>query len=157
MAYELRPIVKPYYDGLKEGKILGMKCTDCGDVNFPPLPSCQACGGYHTEWVEMPHEIVIDEIRWEDSSVGGDYTWRKGNMFFKTKMQEERYCASVGHFEIEGGHQFHVALYGPTEENHRALEAMLPITVDVKFIEHTQDFLAVGAQVRQAELDKANA
>ena len=157
MAYELRPILKPYYDALKEDKILGMKCADCGDISFPPLPSCQECGGYHVDWVEMPHELILEEIRWEDSSVGGDYTWRKGNMFFKTTMQEERYCASVCRFDVPGAPSFHVALYGPTEENHRALEAMLPITVDVKYIDHTKDFLCVGAQVRQADLDKANA
>ena len=78
-------------------------------------------------------------------------------MFFKTSMQEERYCASVVQFDVPGSSPFHTVLYGVTEENYQAMREMLPFKVDVKFIEHKKDFLTVGAQVRQAEIDKANA
>ena len=157
MAYKLQPILKTYYEGLDKGIIYGAKCKECGDLAFPPLPTCQACGSDEFEWVELPHELILKEIRWENSSVGGDYTWRKGNIFFKTPMQEERYCASVVQFDVPGSHPFHVALYGPTEENYQELRKMLPLKVDVKFIEHKKDFLSVGAQVRQEDIDRANA
>lgn len=157
MAYKLQPILKTYYEGLDKGIIYGAKCKECGDIAFPPLPTCQTCGSPDFDWVELPHELLLEEIRWEDTSVGGDYTWRKGNMFFKTPMQEDRYCASVVKFDVPGANEFHVPLYGVTEENYQALRTMLPFKVDVKFIEHTKDFLTVGAKVRQEELDKAAA
>lgn len=157
MEFKLQPILKTYYESLEDGKILGCKCNECGDISFPPLPTCQECGGVGVDWVEMPHEITIKEIRWEDASVGGDYTWRKGNMFFKVPMQEERYCAAVGQFDVEGTSPFHVPLYGVTQENYQELRKMLPLTADVKFVEHKKDFLTVGATVRQADIDAANA
>ena len=32
-----------FYEGLKEGKLLVQKCTDCGRVRNPPGPMCQVC------------------------------------------------------------------------------------------------------------------
>ena len=77
-------------------------------------------------------------------------------MFFKVPIQEERYCAAVARFDVEGTSSMHVPAYGPTEENHKALEAMLPLTVDVKFVDHTKDFLTVGIQIREEDIKKAN-
>ena len=156
MSYKLQPILKTYYEGLDKSIIYGSKCSECGDISFPPLPTCQECGSVDFGWVELPHEIVIREIRWEDASVGGDYTWRKGNMFFKTSIGEERYCASVAQFDVPGTSPCHVPLYGPTEENYQELRKMLPLVADVKFVEHKKDFLTVGAQLRQADIDAAN-
>ncbi|MEY2375412.1 zinc ribbon domain-containing protein [Lentilactobacillus buchneri] len=47
--YLLRPILKTYYDSLEDGKVLGMKCQDCGKVVWPPLPTCQDCGSYNLD------------------------------------------------------------------------------------------------------------
>ena len=157
MSYKLQPILKTYYEGLEEGKILGAKCSECGDIAFPPLPVCQECGCTDFEWAELPHELILKEIRWEDASVGGDYTWRKGNMFFSVPISEDRYCAAVAQFDVPGSSPFHVPLYGCTQENYQEIRKLLPFTVDVKLVEHKKDFLTVGAKVRQAEIDKANA
>ena len=48
--YDLKPIVKTYYDALEEGTILGRKCTRCGHIEFPPYLCCNECGGLDTEW-----------------------------------------------------------------------------------------------------------
>jgi uncharacterized OB-fold protein len=52
----MEPIVKKWYDALKEGKILGLKCKDCGAIEFPPVPVCNICSGTNMEWVEMSGE-----------------------------------------------------------------------------------------------------
>lgn len=53
----MEPIVKEWYDFLKEGKILGLKCPKCGNIEFPPLPVCNKCGNFKDmEWVEMSGE-----------------------------------------------------------------------------------------------------
>ena len=35
--YDLKPIIKTFYDALEEGTILGRKCQRCGHVEFPPF------------------------------------------------------------------------------------------------------------------------
>ncbi len=51
--YDLKPIVKTYYDALEEGTILGRKCTRCGHIEFPPYLCCNECGCLDTEWVDL--------------------------------------------------------------------------------------------------------
>ena len=141
--FELRPILKTYYDAIEDGKVLGMKCDGCGDVAWPPLPTCQACGSYHVEWIEMGDEAIIDEIRFEDSSVGGDYTFRKANDYF---VDKEPYCISIGHF-AGGTHQFHAALYGVDETRLDELTAQLPLTAKVELIQLDGGFKSVGFRI----------
>jgi len=43
-----------FYDGMKEGKILGSKCPACGRVFLPPRMICERCFVKADEWVELP-------------------------------------------------------------------------------------------------------
>ncbi len=45
--------VKSFYDFLKEKKIMGTKCKDCGEVYLPPRPLCPKCIDSEMEWVEL--------------------------------------------------------------------------------------------------------
>lgn len=145
--YKLRPILKTYYDALEEGKILGMKCEECGDVVWPPLPTCQKCGSYHMDWIEMEQAPIVEEIRYEDSSVGGDYTFRKANQYFVDKAP---YCICVGRWP-NGTEQFHAALYGITEENLEYWKSKLPFVAKVHLIQLDGDFKSVGLEVPDEE------
>lgn len=142
--YKLRPILKTYYDSLEDGKVLGMKCEDCGDVVWPPLPTCQKCGSTELDWYNLGDEAIIDEIRYEDSTVGENYTFRKANEYFVTK---EPYCICVGHFQ-KGTHQFHAALFGVNEDNVEDLTNNLPIKANVEFIQMDGGFKSVGFRVK---------
>lgn len=51
--YDLKPIIKTFYDALEEGTILGRKCQRCGHVEFPPFLCCNTCGCLDTEWVDL--------------------------------------------------------------------------------------------------------
>ncbi len=51
--YDLKPIIKTFYDALEEGTILGRKCQRCGHVEFPPFLCCNNCGCLDTEWVDL--------------------------------------------------------------------------------------------------------
>lgn len=46
-------IIKKYYDGLGEKKILATKCDACGGYTFPPTTSCEKCGSSSVAWVEL--------------------------------------------------------------------------------------------------------
>lgn len=143
--YQLRPILKTYYDALEDNKVLGMKCEECGDVVWPPLPTCQKCGSYHLDWIELGDEAMIDEIRFEDINAAEDYTFVKANALFVDKSP---YCICVGRFP-NGTHQFHGALYGVTRENVKELTAKLPIKAKVKMIQLDGGFKSVGFEVAE--------
>lgn len=141
--FELRPILKTYYDALEEGKVLGMKCKECGDIVWRPLPTCQKCGSTRLDWVEMGKEAIIDEIIYDDTGMKGDYTFTKANQYFVNK---EAYSICVGHFE--GGNQFHAALYGVSRENLQDLIGKIPFAAKVEFIEMDGGFKSVGFRVK---------
>lgn len=46
-------IVKKYYDGLLQKKLIGCKCRKCGKYTFPPTLLCAFCGSDDTEQVTM--------------------------------------------------------------------------------------------------------
>ena len=56
-----------FLKGLKEGKILGVRCPVCGRVYVPPRAYCEYCHAPTSEWVELPgtgeiHTAVISYI-----------------------------------------------------------------------------------------------
>ncbi len=48
-----------FFDALLEGKLIGMKCADCGAYTCPPKASCDNCGSRNLEEVEMEKRGVI--------------------------------------------------------------------------------------------------
>ena len=52
----LEPYTKKWYEYLKEGKIMGVRCKRCGGYEFPPVPICNSCSCTEMEWVEMSGE-----------------------------------------------------------------------------------------------------
>jgi uncharacterized OB-fold protein len=45
--------VKDYLAALKENKLLGVKCRECGFITAPPRLACRKCSGQDTELVEL--------------------------------------------------------------------------------------------------------
>ena len=43
---------QPFWDGLKERRILLQKCSDCGTIRHYPRPMCDKCHSTECEWVE---------------------------------------------------------------------------------------------------------
>jgi uncharacterized OB-fold protein len=50
---KMQPVVNLFYGYLKEGKIMGLRCSSCGAVQFPPQGLCPDCGGDEPSWVPM--------------------------------------------------------------------------------------------------------
>jgi len=44
---------KQYFDALKEGKLLGLKCKECGSITAPPKACCDNCAGTDLEVVNL--------------------------------------------------------------------------------------------------------
>lgn len=62
MAIKLERLVKTYYETLEQGKVLGRKCPVCGNVEWPPVYACNACGAMETEWCEMSGKGEIIQL-----------------------------------------------------------------------------------------------
>jgi uncharacterized OB-fold protein len=48
----ITPEAKPYWDGLKEGKLMLPKCEDCGKPFFYPRVLCPACSSRRIGWMQ---------------------------------------------------------------------------------------------------------
>lgn len=45
--------IKPFYDGLMDGKLVTTKCSKCGTMYFPPQSFCPKCRVSDMEWTEL--------------------------------------------------------------------------------------------------------
>lgn len=48
----LTPEAKPYWDGLKQGKLMVPRCNACGKPFFYPRVACPLCHGRDIGWLE---------------------------------------------------------------------------------------------------------
>jgi uncharacterized protein len=51
MEYKLK--FKEYNEALKESRLLGLKCRDCGAITVPPKMVCGKCAGPELEVVQL--------------------------------------------------------------------------------------------------------
>ncbi|MCS7139903.1 MAG: Zn-ribbon domain-containing OB-fold protein [Candidatus Nezhaarchaeota archaeon] len=56
------PISKtlPFWEGLKQGKVMATKCKKCGKIYFPPAADCGECLSSDMEWIELSGEATIE-------------------------------------------------------------------------------------------------
>ena len=45
---------QPYWDGLREGKLMLQHCASCGKVRHYPRPVCPHCFSMESRWEEAP-------------------------------------------------------------------------------------------------------
>ena len=57
MEYKLTH--REYFTALKKGKLMGLKCTDCGNITCPPKMTCQECTSTNLEIVEVKPKGTI--------------------------------------------------------------------------------------------------
>jgi uncharacterized OB-fold protein len=49
-----------FWEGLKEGKVYGTKCCECGKLYFPPSADCPDCLCLEMEWFQLSSEAEIE-------------------------------------------------------------------------------------------------
>ena len=124
--------VKKFYDALEEGKILGRKCCDCGTVEWPPVYSCNECGGHHTEWIEMSGEGELVE-----------FVPAKG-MLVQIK---ELMPYAVGYVRLKEGPVVSNIIQGVSVDNAPAMREKLPVPVRAKIVEKEEGYSRVVFEV----------
>ncbi len=51
---------KPFFDGLREGKLLATKCSNCEKLFFPPQNDCPHCLKSELDWVELSKKGILE-------------------------------------------------------------------------------------------------
>lgn len=119
---KMERIVKTYYEGLEEGKILGRKCAECDSVEFPPVIACNACGCFETEWVELSGRGQLL-----------DFTF-PGLLHDKPAMHPFR-PYGFGTVKLEEGPEFLTVIRGLEPEKKQELNEKLPIPVEAEIVQ----------------------
>ena len=47
------PVAAPFWQGLRQRRILVQRCGACGALRYPPLAGCPECLGRAAEWIEV--------------------------------------------------------------------------------------------------------
>ena len=71
-SWSVGNFMESFFDGLKDGKIMGVKCPKCGRVYLPPRMICERCFTRNEEWVELPLEGTVDSFTIAHVKVGDD-------------------------------------------------------------------------------------
>jgi uncharacterized OB-fold protein len=62
-AVDAEGLSKPYWDGLRNDRLLVQRCTHCGAWQFGPEWICHRCHAFDPAWVEVePHGTIFS---WE--------------------------------------------------------------------------------------------
>jgi uncharacterized OB-fold protein len=48
-----------FWDSLRSGMFVTTKCSECGNVTFPPQADCPKCMGNRFEWVDPGREAAL--------------------------------------------------------------------------------------------------
>lgn len=115
MAIKLEKVVQTFYDALEEGKILGRKCPECGNVEFPPVYACNACGNYETEWVEISGKAKVHSLVLP-AALSSKPEYKKLGKF------------AYGEVELEEGSRFNAVIRGVSKKNREELSKKLPLS-----------------------------
>ena len=54
--------IMPFFEGMREGKLVTTKCKKCGRLFFPPQKDCPTCKDSEMEWVELKKEGVLETL-----------------------------------------------------------------------------------------------
>jgi acetyl-CoA C-acetyltransferase len=117
-------IVKKFYEGLDEGKLLGRKCTRCGAIEFPPVIACNTCSCPDTEWMEMSGNAVMTSIVMPSVLAN------------VPNLAEEHgpYCFAT--VKTEEGPELNVVVFGVTNKNRDLLRSKLPVPIRPRIIQN---------------------
>lgn len=119
MSIKLEKVVQTFYENLEEGKILGRKCSCCGNVEFPPVYACNKCGSLETEWYEISgnakmHSIVLP------AALSSKPEYKKLGKF------------AYGEVELEEGSRFNAVVRGINKKKRKEIMEAGKLPVPVK-------------------------
>ena len=141
MSIKLEKVVQTFYEGLEDGKILGRKCPECGNVEFPPVYACNECGNYETEWVEIDGDAKLHSIVLP-AALSSKPEYKKLG----------KYC--YGEVELKEGTRLNGVVRGVSRRNRKELEKQLPLDIHAAIIDRDGGFKTVVFDLDEKYLNK---
>ena len=136
MAIKLEKVVATFYEKLEEGKIMGRKCPKCGNVEFPPVYACNACGNYETEWYEISGKAKIHSIVLPAA--------------LSSKPEYKNFGKyAYGEIELEEGSRLNGVILGINKKKRKELQDKLPVSCHAVIIDRE-----IGVKSVAFELDE---
>ena len=136
MAIKLEKVVATFYEKLEEGKIMGRKCPKCGNVEFPPVYACNACGNYETEWYEISGKAKIHSIVMPAA--------------LSSKPEYKNFGKyAYGEIELEEGSRLNGVILGINKKKRKELQDKLPVSCHAVIIDRE-----IGVKSVAFELDE---
>ncbi len=136
MAIKLEKVVATFYEKLEEGKIMGRKCPKCGNVEFPPVYACNACGNYETEWYEISGKAKIHSIVLP-AALSSKPEYKNFGKF------------AYGEIELEEGSRLNGVILGVNKKKRKELQDKLPVSCHAVIIDRE-----IGVKSVAFELDE---
>lgn len=125
---EVKPFtVKNFKDFITDGKLMGSKCKDCGNVDAPARMICSKCQSTNLEWVELKGTGKL--AAYSCIHVGTTYMAKLGYSMKKP------YCFGV--VELDEGTDVSAEIVGVDATKPETIKIGMP--VKVKFLEHVVD------------------
>lgn len=130
MAIKLEKVVQTFYESLEEGKILGRKCPECGNVEFPPVYACNSCGSYETEWYEISGKAKVHSLVLP-AALSSKPEYKKLGKF------------AYGEVELEEGTRLNAVIRGVSKKNRAQLSEKLPLNCHAVIFQREAGFKTV--------------
>ncbi|MCB0910053.1 MAG: OB-fold domain-containing protein [Propionibacteriaceae bacterium] len=118
---KIEPYVRTWYDNFEHGKITGVRCQDCGAVEYPPVPICNACGKFDMEWIEMKGTATMISVT--ESPMPSPFFPDAGPLI-------------GGYITMDEGPTFMSWLVGVPPEERTSLFDRIPFKVEAEFYQH---------------------
>ncbi|MCR4745157.1 MAG: zinc ribbon domain-containing protein [Lachnospiraceae bacterium] len=114
-------IVEKFWNGLKEGKIYGRKCKECGAIEFPPHLACNECGYHETEWTELSGKGKLKSFVFT------------GILNARLELEDRGLKYVCGEVELEEGPSINAVILGISKKKGREIADKLPLAVKPVF------------------------
>ncbi len=64
-----------FWESLKSGKFVTTKCSNCGNITFPPQADCPRCMSGESQWVDVGRDatlVTFTQVRMAPASFAGN-------------------------------------------------------------------------------------
>lgn len=125
--------VKRWYEYLEEGKIMAVRCRECGSYEFPPVYCCGKCSGTDMEWVEISGEAQALDIAYLPiANTSIDFT----PIVTDSKENEDLQNASCpAYVKLKEGPELNNRVFGIGLSNKETLFHKLPIPIKAEIVQ----------------------
>jgi uncharacterized protein len=104
---------------LRQGRLMGTRCPECGELSLPPRPICPHCFSAAPEWAEMP-------TRGRLAAFTAIYVPPSGPA---AQGFDRQHPYLVGVVDLENGLRITARILGPDPTHPEAIPLGLPLTL----------------------------